>query len=133
MDCICAYAAVVDDTNKDGIIDRDELGVLLLEVELEASQEEISFDDLQYKVTQMFSDYDKDGSGAIDFLEFLRMVFSNPQLFGTATMLRSYFVEADEDNDKILVRRVRFVSSSARSRFWGVEPDILNRKPLSRT
>jgi len=90
------------DGDGDGIIDADELFTLLLEVEMEVTDEPPNVGKVHQSVSFLMDTYDKDRSRKLDFLEFQAMAFHHPELFGTATMLRSYFCEADTNNDDVL-------------------------------
>jgi Ca2+-binding EF-hand superfamily protein len=59
------------------------------------SHEAPDLEQISLKARQYIYHYDSDKNGALDFLEFSKLIFTHPELLGTAIMLRSYFVDAD--------------------------------------
>lgn len=59
-------------------------------------------DQIALKARQYIYHYDSDKNGALDFLEFSKLIFTHPELLGTAIMLRSYFTDADKDGNGTL-------------------------------
>ena len=97
--CLLVVTLLADDTNKDNLIDFDELVTLLVEVELEATDAAPDLGAVHSRCRSYFGSYDTNKNRALDFHEFVQLIFRQPELLGTAVMLRSYFAAADTNKD----------------------------------
>ena len=61
-------------------------------VELEHSTGEPNIIEIQQRAHNLLHSFDANKSRDLDFLEFSKLLFRHPKLFGTAVMLRSYFI-----------------------------------------
>ncbi|KAJ8764401.1 hypothetical protein K2173_006141 [Erythroxylum novogranatense] len=87
------------DTDNSGTIDAKELNVAMRALGFEMTEEQIS---------QMIADVDKDGSGAIDFDEFVHMMTAKIGERDTKEEMKRAFHIIDQDNnDKISVADIK--------------------------
>ena len=83
---------------------------MLLDMEVEKrvaeEPEELDCEALQLRARALTMDFDKSGTGFrdghLDFLNFVHMVHSHPELVGSAVFIRPYFEEADADGNHTL-------------------------------
>ena len=83
----------------------------MIDVEIKAAMVSLGFESKNQTIFQMIADMDEDGSGQIEFAEFLHLMTAHPDVAGSKANIMKIFKLFDDDKtDTITLENLRRVA-----------------------